>query len=148
ASLSSTSLQLTIQHAPRMAQLTEALGRIWEAWAWHALLAQQGDDAAAAARDRLKKVLDQERPPQTLIAENPALNGDLTTLPLPDWSRGRKSPSLNEAAGTNLALANVETRFVDSAREAEIHFNYFNGADSHVKTMKLHQPMGGGVAVL
>ncbi len=135
-------------HAGRMAQLTEALGRIWEAWAWNTLLAQQGDTAAAVARDRLKKILDKQLPPQTVENFNPALAIDLSGYALPDWSHRREAASPNDTRRVDLALAKVDARFVDSTQEAGIDFSYVNGDDPQTKIMKLHQPMGGGVAVL
>src|SRR5262249_8694666 len=65
--------KIASDHAPRIAQLTEALGRYWEAWAWNYVLAQQGDAKAAAAQDRLKNLLMQKKLPQTADASNPAL---------------------------------------------------------------------------
>lgn len=72
------------EHVPIIARLTEELGRFWEAWAWNVALAHRESEEAAAARDRLKRILDKENPPQTLNKFNPALQVDLSHFPLPD----------------------------------------------------------------
>lgn len=65
-------------------ELSEELGRVWEAWAWNVVLIKQGFDEAGASRDRLRKLLDKENPPQTVTKFNPALQLDLTHYPLPE----------------------------------------------------------------
>ncbi len=137
-----------IEYASRMARLTEALGRIWEVQAWNTLLARQGDKSAAAAQDRLNKVLEKQHPPQTLSSDNPALAIDLSRYPFPDWSRRRKAESPNDTGRASPALAKVDARFVDSTHEAGIDFSYVTGDDPQTKGMRYYQTFGGGVAVL
>ncbi len=141
--------QVTTQDAPRMARVTEALGRYWEAWAWNAVLAQQGADSAVAARDRLKRILDEQNPPQTLKNFNPALQIDVRQYPLlPDWSRRREVSPPNDTGRFGSAPTQAEARFIDSTHAVGIDFSYENGEDLSAKRTKLHQTFGGGVAVL
>jgi len=130
---------------PKVPGKAEELGRVWEAWAWSIVLAKEKKAGAIPLRDRLRKILDERSPPQTLNEFNPARDVDLSHYPLPDWLRARAA---EPPALASRQLANVQARFVDSTREAGIDFTFFSGDDPDSKGMKIHQTMGGGIAVL
>lgn len=129
----------------KVARLLESLGRYWEAWAWNVALVHERKPGAAEARDRLRKILDEQEPPQTLSKFNPALHVDLSHFPLPDWSPVRQEES--PIAVGQMAWS-AQATFVDSTHESGIEFSYFSGDDPETKGMKIHQTMGGGIGVL
>jgi tetratricopeptide (TPR) repeat protein len=129
----------------KIGESLENLGRLWEAWAWNVALVQRGTTEAAESRDRLKKMLDRDNPPQTLGKYNPAQQQDLSHLPFPNWSPAQ---SLKGNKAEFAADAGVQPAFVESTREAGIDFTYFNGDDLESKGMKIHQTLGGGIAVI
>ncbi len=63
-----------IRPLKQAAELCEALGRPWEAWAWsqEALRVDPALEWAVERCDRLRAMLDRETQPQTLAASNPA----------------------------------------------------------------------------
>src|SRR5262249_36422523 len=130
-------------HIPKIAETLEVLGRYWEAWAWNVSQVKQGHAEAAAARDRLKEILDREIPPQTLNKFNPAFLVDLSTYPLPDWTSGSEPPSAPVASPPSSA---ARVSFVESTVPAGLDFSYFNGDDLEIPGMKIHQTLGGGIA--
>ncbi len=135
----------TSEKIPNIAEKMEALGRYWEAWAWNVARAKQGDEEAAGARDRLKKILDRENPPQTMNKFNPALQIDLSRFPRPEWSdRGAARREISNRS----AVPEVQAAFVDSTQSCGIDFSYFNGDDLETPGMKIHQTLGGGIAVI
>ena len=122
----------------------EELGRYWEAWAWNVALVKAGTQEAGATRDRLKKILDTADHPQTINRFNPALQVDLSHFPLPDWSVGQPLEHGQAAS----SISEVQASFVESTQTAGIDFSYFNGDDLESKGMKIHQTLGGGIAVI
>ncbi len=136
------------ERATKIAQATHALGRYWEAWAWNVVLVKKGVDEAASTRDRLKKILDKENPPQTLNRLNPASQVDLSHFPLPDWSAGAGPNAVAAVAAVGPERSGDQAAFVDSTPKAGIDFTFFNGDDLESKGMRLHQTLGGGVAAI
>lgn len=129
----------------RAAELTESLGRPWEAWAWSRIALEQKQELewAAANVQRLQGQLDQKTP-QTLTAANPALTIDLSSYPLPDWPTRRPAPS---AVPTDQPQPS-HVRFEDVASRIGLSFTYENRFDSKLDGMQMVETTGGGVAVL
>lgn len=127
----------------KAAQITESLGRLWEAWAWYQLIlvANPTDVEAGKEMSRLASQL-KSQPPLVLAAANPALQLDLSGRSLPSWEAlAEHSRRRAEAEGNTV-------RFEDLAAAAGIEFVYNNGDDPQVPGMLLCQELGGAVAVL
>lgn len=133
-------------HMAKAAELTEALGRPWEAWAWNNALGQLHANRrdVLEKRDRLGSQLSPSLP-QTLAAGNPALRIDLSSYPLPDRQRyrGRKQGAERSRSENNPGIA-----FIDQADASGVDFHFYNGDDPGTPGMRIWQSMGGGVAVL
>lgn len=129
----------------RAAELTEALGRLWEAWAWSRIAVDQGTERewATANLERLQARLD-DQTPQTLASANPALALDLSSAPLPDWPSQRPAQPSVQAGKAGPS----QVRFEDVAARAGLNFVYENRGDSKVEGMQMLETTGGGVAVL
>jgi len=130
----------------RAAKLTEELGRLWEAWAWHLAITTYfpSETWARTEAEKLEKRLGRDVP-RTLIAACPAHAVNLAEFRLRDW---------NSFAGTNAttpmapngALA-TSIRFMDSTAATGLDFTYDNGSRPG-EAMQIHQVVGGGVAVI
>ena len=130
----------------RAAELTEALGRLWEARAWAQLALQQQPDLAWARQtvQRLQPRLNQGSP-GGLPEVNPASGIDLASYPLSAWSR---SPRKQLPAESPPATGGCQVAFEDVAEQAGIDFIYHSGIDPQTSEMCLLATTGGGVAVL
>lgn len=126
------------------ARITESLGRLWEAWGWHVaiLSVAPADPESLAARDRLRKTLDQTDPPQTLADHHAALQLNLSDRPLPDFSSTRSFFAHSDMPAVS------RVHFVDMALEAGIDFRYFESWIHANRELMLLETTGGGVAVL
>ena len=126
------------------AELTESVGCIWEACAWHeAILAidpQAGESQAAL--DRLLPELSGDSP-LVLDESNPARQIDLSDFPLPRWDAASPGSESRPAE-----LANYRTQFADAAAQAGIDFRYFNASERCEDGRRIFQATGGGVAAL
>jgi len=122
------------------AELSESLGRFWEAWAWYNLIvtADPAHELAKKAVDRLRPGT-KENPPQTLPESNPANALDLSSWPLPSWTT-------TAARSTQASL--VPPEFLDVTAEAGIRFVYNTGDNPDEPGVLLVQQNGGAVAVL
>jgi tetratricopeptide (TPR) repeat protein len=139
-----------IQNVRKVVELTESLGRLWEAWAWSQFLLRNIppdtrpswlEQTAARLRPRLRDELPRQAT-RTLRA-----SGSLAVdaFPVPDWERvfsGISRPAVAEDSGR----ANV--RFRDLALSAGIDFRYFNSADPSTAGARLFETTGGGVGVI
>ena len=127
------------------AELTESLGCVWEAWAWHRVIlsANPHEKASQAALRRLEPLL-QDRPPLVLDSANPAKQLDLSNFALPRWD----AESLPEKSSPAPELADYRTSFEDAAARAGIDFRYYAGSDSYEGGRRMFQFTGGGVAVV
>ncbi|MFN0055645.1 MAG: FG-GAP-like repeat-containing protein [Planctomycetales bacterium] len=130
----------------KAADLTEELGRHWEAWGWcQAAAALPGQQALRERAERLASSLEPDAP-QTLAAANFAAQMDISKWPLPSW----KSSSQNSdrpRKGEN-SPAPGQVAFKDMAGIARVIFTYDNGDDPETPGMKIFESSGGGVAVL
>ncbi|MBQ18283.1 MAG: hypothetical protein CMJ65_14295 [Planctomycetaceae bacterium] len=129
------------------ARQCEELGRLWEAFGWasEAIGHEPASSWAKTVLPRLKQRLATEpRPPQTLVASNPALAVDLSEFPLPSFQAGPSSPSAILPPRPVPGLVTFE----DRARKAGIGFTYFNSADPATEGARMFEYTGGGVAVL
>lgn len=125
------------------AELTDGLGRPWEAWAWYTAITTRFPDETWAQQE-VSRVEAALRPdtPRTLTSANLALGLDLATYPIPEWPDGKGSDGDDTLLG-----AAPEIRFVDCAADAGLNFTYENGA-ARSDGMMIFQAMGGGVGVI
>lgn len=79
-------------HVKKAVELTELLGRLWEAWGWSrvALLIDGKQAWAIQVRDRAAAALKAD-PPQVIPAADPGQRFDYSQLPLPDWLATHRS---------------------------------------------------------
>lgn len=134
----------TLAHFQRAAEITEELGRFWEARGWCAA-ALAINPGSRRAHERIRRVEARlaTDSPRTLPGFNPASHADLSGFPLP-------SQPLTPAGDAAPALAGAAAApsFADSARSAGIEFRYFNGSAAPKDGKLIFQTLGGGVAVL
>jgi len=128
----------------RASQLTEGLGRLWEAWGWQiaVLSVEPGEPTAVAARDRLRARLDQQQPPLVLAGSTPLDKINLSSYPLPDFGAGPARQPVELAAGQG------SVHFVDQAEELGIAFRYFDSWVAAGRELMLLENLGGGAAIL
>lgn len=132
--------------APRRTatELTEKLGRLWEARGWIQTVAavsppQWAGEALARIEPRLASA-----PGRIAPGENPALAINLESLPLPSWDKG-------SGLSKGLATAAAELpklQFADWAGEAGLDFVYRARGPRDDGEMRMYETTGGGVAVL
>ena len=134
-----------ITHMQQAAELTESLGRLWEALGW-CTAALRRDPRLQWARSsgiRLHESLN-ENTPRVLVSSSPALSTDWSEFPLPDreyLTDAYHDPQTATAAETHVA-------FRDIALSAGLDFRYVNGGTADSGTMKMYEFTGGGAAVL
>ena len=126
------------------ADLTESLGCLWEAWAWHRVILSVNphEQPSLEAVQRLAQQLRNE-PPLVLDSANPAKQLDLSGFELPPWD----AESLGERSSAAPELASFRTNFADVTAGAGIDFRYFAGSDSYEGGRRMFQFTGGGAAV-
>jgi thioredoxin-like negative regulator of GroEL len=133
------------------AQISESLGRLWEAWGWNLAAADLRPGLAPVQLDarRLQRMLTPGTP-STLAEANPALRCDLASFAPPNW-RGRSALKSTDLAPGGIAADNPpgsSVRFADVAAATGVHFAFHNGDDPKVAGMPIRASTGGGVAVL
>ncbi len=136
----------SLAHVRPAAELTESLGRLWEARAWCLRALELKPDLDWALR-QLQRLNARLRPdtPRVLLAAKPAESNDFSSFPLPKW----KAIGGNRPAFATTGRADAATvRFEDCAAAAGITFLYFNGADPPTDGKLIYQLLGGGVAVI
>ena len=129
--------------------ITGELGRKWEQIGWCNFLIRQAQQERkppeeqqkifAAYQELVQQVA--SNPPRTLTAANPARTLDLSSYPLPDWSKsgfGNVQQTATDAS---------TIRFEDIASDIGLEFTYTNGADQK-KGLRIFEGTGGGVAAL
>lgn len=123
--------------------LTESLGRIWEAWGWAYGLSQS--TPTSEARERLLQLQSRLSPelPRTVRQSQLGLTLNLVDQPLPQW--GIPSPG---ADGRVAERGDSSVRFDDVAASVGLDFQYDNGHEAQAETTRMLESMGGGVAVL
>tara|TARA_R110002095_G_scaffold188226_5_gene165684 strand:- start:153777 stop:156707 length:2931 start_codon:yes stop_codon:yes gene_type:complete len=126
----------------RAAQLTEELGRLWEAWGWAMLEFTQNPQVnwPRTVIERLQPRLTANLP-RTLISANPAARIDLSSYSLPEWE-GADIAETNERSVSNLSVA-----FRDDAVVSGIDFVYRSRGKAETGEMRMYESNGGGVAV-
>ncbi|MCY2993703.1 MAG: FG-GAP-like repeat-containing protein [Planctomycetota bacterium] len=131
----------------RAAELTETLGRLWEARAWAelALQLQPYLDWAQATVRRLRTQL-AGAGPGSLPTSSLASQIELTLFPLPAWNKLRRQRM--PVAATPSLTRPCQVAFEDMAKAVGIDFTYRSGIDPQTKEMCLLATTGGGVAVL
>lgn len=126
-----------------LAQAYETAGRLWEAYGW-CRLAMELDPAAPAVRayeNQLSRRLKEEPVQQVTPAANVALSVDLSSYPLPKFSR--TTPVSTEQSVQLIAAPT----FRDDAPAAGLTFSYFDGVNGP-PTHRMFEFTGGGIAVL
>ena len=125
----------------------EELGLLWEADAWWKLILskERASTNAITAVSRLKKKLPELGLCRTLPSANPMQSFDRAAYPLPSSPRATDiATSSTTIEGSPSALI----RFDDRAASANLHFRYFNGAESNGRGPRMFEFTGGGVAVI
>lgn len=148
--LTGTTGLLQNEHRPspervrRAAELTERLGRLWEARGWCrvALAAEADARWAAELEARIAPRLTPELG-RTVPDANPAARFDLSAYPLPAWNERATDDAAPVTSAAAPALA-----FHDRAQAAGIDFRFFNGASDDRITGRMQETTGGGVAAL
>jgi tetratricopeptide (TPR) repeat protein len=133
------------RHVQKAAELTESLGRLWEAAAWRQV---EGSlrPGSGTARQEYRRLAARLSPglPRVLPEFNPAEQADLSSFPLPAWRPGSSPAQGAESAARPAAMVQFENR----AAAAGIEFRYFNGADPPQEGKLIYQSLGGGVAAI
>ncbi|HUG91527.1 MAG TPA: FG-GAP-like repeat-containing protein [Planctomycetaceae bacterium] len=159
--------ELTPGKCFQAARLCRRLGLVWEEYGWAVLASRITPPPAWAGEiiGRLKPQLATLPLSRAVPAANPALQLDLSDLPVPKFvaavttapavSSGDDGPVgvANRVGGTPATVrptaAQADVRFVDRAAEAGIHFEYYNDGDPQVSGIgRPFEFTGGGVAVL
>lgn len=127
------------------AQLTESLGRLWEAFGWCREALKGPVDPAWATQgiEQLRSRLHADGPRvQTDLCL--ACQTDLSAYPLPAW--GRAAAASRSSLSDRSAAERV--RFTDLAAAAGLDFHYFNSGRPREGTKRMYEGNGGGVAIL
>lgn len=127
----------------KAAEVCEALGRVWEAWAWYHLILEVDPRNTEARKEQQR--LEERRTatmPMILAEAIPTNDLDLSILPLPEF----RLPMARDTLVSD--MTGPQPRFIDVARAVGIDFTYNNGDDPDVPGMMLAQELGGAVAVL
>ena len=128
----------------RAAQITEGLGRYWEAWGW-SMLALSQNSTVRWPHDNIKRLepllaADSSR---TVATANPALRIDLTAFPLPRMTKDLPVPVLPDESMERIPLA-----FEDNALACGIDFTYRSRSPAETGEMRMYETTGGGVAII
>ena len=138
-----------LESLKQLVSLAGKLGRNWEQFAWLKFAMSQAQEknnqkeftAMQPRYSELGQSLQDSLPPRTLASFNPAVSVDLSSYPLPDWSRGA-----SESGQPTTRRPVAQIRFEDIAPEVGLNFTYFNSADRNTKGMRIFESTGGGVA--
>tara|TARA_R110002111_G_scaffold2705_5_gene18050 strand:- start:39040 stop:42003 length:2964 start_codon:yes stop_codon:yes gene_type:complete len=127
----------------RAVEITEELGRLWEAWAWSMLAVTQNREAAwpRTVIERLQPRLSVNTP-RTLVSANPATHIDLTKYSLP------QKEGTVVAETEDRSLPDLPLRFRDEAVSRGIDFVYRSRGADEPGELRMYESNGGGVAVL
>lgn len=134
------------ERIPAMIEELEAVGRLWEAWAWCVIneqLNQRPDETVNSVRQRLESKLQSDLP-RTDPAAVPGLNVEWSRYSLPDWTQLKWQPGVPL---TDIRPDNSSIHFEDRSEQADISFRYVN-TKSQPEGHKIYETMGAGVAVI
>lgn len=131
------------QGMQRASQISESLGRLWEAWGW-AMLAATIDPGSPWPREVISRLQPQLAPttPRTLANANPAAHLNLTRYELPDWNKATLAQTDTKSSGSK------PITFLDEAKKRGIDFIYRTRGPSEKGEMRMYESDGGGVGVL
>ncbi|HUQ71906.1 MAG TPA: FG-GAP-like repeat-containing protein, partial [Planctomycetaceae bacterium] len=126
-----------------LARSNEAVGRLWEAYAWYQFAASLDGRNLAAQREWQRVMPTVAGLPLRLVADpaNVALAVDLSDYPLPHF---RTTPVARVATGAPSAAT---LSFRDEASASGLNFRYFNGSDPPGEK-RMFELTGGGIGVL
>jgi len=127
------------------ADLSESLGRIWEAWAWArgAALSDPKNRSAYLRMQTLQKQLTPDLP-RIAASADPGRALDLKSFPIPHWT----VPAVSSETPPDVSSPAESIQFEELAQAAGLRFRYDNGYDPALGTTRMLESMGGGVAVL
>lgn len=135
-------IEKSAERMQRCAELSEKLGRLWEAWAWHtAIETYHPGKQVQGEKERLRAQLN-DQTPQTLAIGQLAATFDYSNYPLP-------TIGLNASPATAVAASNVSTvQFEDIAPAIGLDFRYENGAPKDGPGFMIYQSIASGVSVI
>lgn len=133
--------QKNIDAMRQCAELTESIGRLWEAWGWYRAILVEAPHAewARVGRDRVEAELHPEL--ELMLPEyNLARHVDYSSHP---------TPVIRESAMVASLPSSVSTiRFEDIAVGSGVQFTYFNGDDPLTEGRRMFEFTGGGVGAI
>ncbi|MDB5335430.1 MAG: UnbV [Planctomycetaceae bacterium] len=124
----------------KAAELCDALGRPWEAWAWTKLVVTPDSHDTELRLLEIRERALASSLTQTLASHNPARQVDLSDLPQFRPSSQERSPVKN--------TSQAAVRFQDLAKSNGLNFTYFNGTDPQNGGIRMLETTGGGVGVI
>ncbi|HUG69480.1 MAG TPA: FG-GAP-like repeat-containing protein [Pirellulaceae bacterium] len=132
-----------IQPYRRIAELSESLGRYWEAWGWYRsiLLKWPGQPWAEQGKQRTSSYLSGDLP-LVDVRFDLAKSIDFSSYPLPQWRQAGSTPVAASPA------SDVLIHFQEVTSEWGVNFKYFNGDDPTTEGRRMFEFTGGGVGML
>ncbi len=130
---------------PSMIEELEATGRLWEAWGWCVIAAQdmpRRNETLIAAHQRLEAQL-QFNLPRTIPTMLPGRDHNWQRYPLPNWSQLKSQP----VPSATTASESTAIRFEDQSEHSGLDFRYIN-TQAQASGHKIYETMGAGVAAL
>ncbi len=140
---------VTLQHETELikaAEIAERLGLVWEAYAWFRISLEINPTPASDAKCQQLRSTYFDRAKLTtrnIAKANPALQLDLSDLPLADFSPS----SVDRGAVATNGLTS-QPSFRNDATSVGLSFRYYNGGDPTQDIRKMYEFTGGGVAIL
>ena len=128
----------------RMSELTEQLGRLWEAWGWCRAIQtiEPQSEWAWAAGQRLRTRLDQENPPRVLASSAPTHAWDWTPFPRPNWQRPYQILRVDIPS-----IEAPQVPFIEEEAGRGLGFSYFNSGGL-TRGKRSFEFTGGGIGCL
>ena len=132
----------SLEDLRRCAELTESIGRLWEAWGWYraVLVETPGDATAQHGRQRVEEQL---RPDLELMLpeSNLASQVAFSSYPLPVFER-------RASVLTTPMPRHANVSFRDIAYASGAQFTYFNADDPLTEGRRMFEFTGGGAGAI
>ncbi|NQV25869.1 MAG: VCBS repeat-containing protein [Rhodopirellula sp.] len=136
--------QQDFEVARSVAAQLESMGRLWEAWGWSQWVVSTRPHVVWAA-EMIARLAPQLREgiPLTVPSHHPGLQFDWSLYPLPEWKQ-----SISSETKSVPGVSDGSVTFTDATATAGIDFAYFNGCEKQQTDRRIHEQMGGGIAVV